>query len=159
MYLYKLLAFLDFESMKEIGTPSLGLTYKALEMGPVPDELYNSEEFDKSELYSIRIDGPKVMYHSTSKSPDLDYFSRFEIDEMNRLIEIYADRYVKASDISEASHQDILAWRRTFRDNKYGIIPFEKEFPGDVFSKTTLSPAEENFLRLKAVRDKAHACG
>lgn len=40
-FLYKLLAYVDFTSLKKYGIPTLGLKYVAMDRGPVPIEIYN----------------------------------------------------------------------------------------------------------------------
>jgi hypothetical protein len=150
MFLYKFLAFLDFSSVKKYGRPSLGLNYLALKWGPVPVEIYNKRNDLKTDFYEFKpIDKEGKKYIIIPKSePDLDYFSDQEITEMYNLIEIYADSYVKSSDISEASHQDIFAWKRTFRNNPNTVIDYLSHFPGDITKKDPgkITPQEENIL-------------
>ena len=43
-YLYKYLAFLDFLSLRETGIPALGLVYSAMDLGPVPIEIYGNKK-------------------------------------------------------------------------------------------------------------------
>lgn len=155
-FLYKFLAFLDFESVKETGEPALGLTYDAMDRGPVPEELYKEREFLQSDMYTSSMDGAQLIFKASVKKPDLDYFSKWEIDEMNRLIEIYAASYVKTGDISDASHESIMAWKRTYRTNKNGKIPYSAEFPGDIYARKKPTPAEEHFLITHAL--KASLC-
>jgi len=136
-YLYKLLAFLDFESIKENGRPALGLTYLAMERGPVPIEIYNERKNLKTECYEFKpTDKEYKKFLVVPKGePNTDYFSDYEIEEMYRLIEIYADRYVKTNEISEASHESILAWKRAFKRKPNSVIDYKEEFPGDILKR------------------------
>ncbi len=150
MFLYKFLAFLDFSSVKKYGQPALGLNYRALQWGPVPVEIYDRRSNLKTSCYEFKsIDSKGEKYLVIPKrEPDLDYFSDQEVTEMYNLIEIYAEKYVKASDISEASHQDIFAWKRTFKDKPKTIIDYLSHFPGDITQKDPekMTLQEENIL-------------
>jgi len=52
-FLYKYLAFLDFEILKETGRPCLGLSYMAMEHGPVPMEIYGKLHEWKSSCFTF----------------------------------------------------------------------------------------------------------
>jgi hypothetical protein len=144
-FLYKYLAFLDFSSIKEQGFPILGLTYKAMKRGPVPIEIYSHRK--ETKLYRFQKDefGEFVV---AKKKPNLDYFSPYEIELMERLIEIFAVKWILTDTVSEASHEAILAWKRTYASNPNGIIDYSLEFEGDIFSKKQeqLTYQEEVFL-------------
>jgi len=153
-YLFKYLAFLDFESLKLTGRPSLGLTYRALEKGPVPIALYNREmEFDSFDF----INDEQGKYVKAKKGPDMSYFSNFEIKLMDKLIEIFATRYVYSKHMSDASHEEISAWRKTRRSNPDGIIDFSLTFDGDLHGKSNeeLTYPEECYL-LQCAFDEPH---
>ena len=155
-YLYKFLAFLDFNSIKDNGRPSLGLTYMVYPKGPVPIEIYNNRHNLKTNCFEFKSAGRATINSKDiekfliipKSEPDLDYFSEYEIKEMYNLIEIFADEYVKTSDISEASHESILAWKRAFRRKPNSELKYEDEFFGDVKTKpyNKLSIPEENFI-------------
>lgn len=152
--LYKYLAFLDFRSLQETGEPVLALTYKALERGPVPDEIYNSDQYRNTSLYSFNSDDKGIIIIPKEKAKvNFDYFSPYEIELMNDLIEIFADRFVFSDTMSEASHQEIMAWRRTWASNPNGIIKYIDNFPGQLTSKPDekLSQQEEHFLIFSGV--------
>ena len=131
-FLYKYLAFLDFYSLKETGRPVLELTYKAMQFGPVPIEIY--EDKSKTPKYKFQKDDMGEYVVATDK-PDLDYFSPYEIELMERLIEIFAQQWVTVDTISDCSHEEIIAWRRTWTDQPNEIIDYALEFDGDLFSK------------------------
>lgn len=153
-FLYKYLALFDFGHLKAYGKPALGLTYKAMKMGPVPDELYGRRDDPAlSTRFSFRKDENQNIMVVPKGSPDLDYFSRHEIELMQRLIEIYGQGYVTSRIMSDASHQEILAWQRTFARQENTVIDFSLEFPGDVFAKSEheLTFPEEVYLVQKGL--------
>lgn len=53
-FLYKYLAFLDFESLSDTGHPVLGLKYKAMGRGPVPIEIYDKRKDLKTECFEFK---------------------------------------------------------------------------------------------------------
>ena len=151
-YLYKLVAYLDFISIKENGRPSLGLTYKAMKMGPVPMELYNNEIESCCFKKTLVNKDKNTYWYIPNGEPNIDYFSEWELDEMYRLIEIFADRSVDTNAVIDSIHQDILAWKRTYRENPNSIIKYELEFTGDIYTKDKekLKIEEENLIQYLA---------
>ena len=149
-YLYKYLAFLDFISLREIGRPALELIYKAMQRGPVPIEIYKEKadtplyKFVKNELGEIIV---------TNNKPNMDYFSSYEIELMYRLIEIYATSWMTTDVMSDASHEDIAAWRRTYYQNPNTTIDYILEFDDDLLSKreNELTYPEEAYLTYRAI--------
>ncbi len=157
-FLYKYLAFLDFESLEQTGQPVLGLKYIAMDKGPVPPDLYDKRKDLRTECFEFKdIGGNKFIIVAKGK-PDLQFFSPYEIQQMRRLIEIYADRFMKASDVSEASHQDIKAWRKAYEKKRNSEIDYELQFDDDICHKNPkdLKPAEENFLIFKSIQEASH---
>jgi uncharacterized phage-associated protein len=157
-FLYKYLAFLDFESLSDTGHPVLGLIYKAMERGPVPIEIYNKRKGLKTDCFEFKeLQDDKFIIISKGR-PNLEYFSSYEIKKMSRLIEIYADVFVKASDISEASHQNIKAWKEAWKKKKNSIIDYDTQFSGDIKhkSKKELTPPEEHYLIYKSLKEAFH---
>lgn len=155
-FLYKYLALFDFGYLREYGKPALGLTYQAMKMGPVPKELYDRREDNNlSECFSFQKDESGHMAVVAKTSPNLDYFSKREIDLMSRIIEIYAETYVTSKIMSDASHQEIRAWQRTWKSSPNSIIDFALEFSDDVFNKPEhqLTFAEEVFLVQKGLEN------
>ena len=86
-FLYKYLAFLDFDSLKQTGRPVLGLTYKAMERGPVPIEIYDRRKHFKTDLFEFREEAENRHYVICKNKPNLDFFSQNEIKLMKRLVE------------------------------------------------------------------------
>lgn len=158
-YLYKFLAFLDFECIKEHGRPSLGLKYLAMERGPVPIDVYDKRHSIKSDCFEFKSqDKDNTRFFVIPKGePDTDYFSDYEIHQMYRLIEIYADTFVKTKDISEASHESIMAWRRAYKRKPNSIMEFQEEFPGNILTRSQdkITVAEENLISFLSL-EQAH---
>ena len=155
-YLYKYLALFDFGYLRKYGNAPLSLTYRAMPMGPVPDELYchrNNPGMYKA--FSLQEDASKGFLVAPRQVPDLDYFSPREVLFMNQLIEMYAQKYNTAGIMSEASHQDIKAWQRTFALQQNAIIDFSLEFDGDILSKpeSKLTYPEEVYLVQKGLEN------
>jgi len=157
-FLYKYLAFLDFESLSDTGQPVLDLKYKAMERGPVPVEIYSKRKDLKTDCFEFKeLEDDKFIIIPKGR-PNLEYFSSYEIQKMSRLIEIYADVFVKASDISEASHQSIKAWREAWKKQKNSMIDYDTQFSGDIKnkSKKELTPPEEHYLIYKSLEEAFH---
>lgn len=130
-FLYKYLAFLDFTSLKQTGEPALGLRYRAMERGPVPIDIYDKRESYSSPLVKFVKDERGSIMIFPRKEPDLDYFSPYEIELMSTLIEIYAKSYISTRLVSDASHEEIAAWKTTWKTNPNGIIDYLSEFRSD----------------------------
>lgn len=159
--LYKFLAFLDFEIMEEYGELPLGLTYKAMDMGPVPIEIYEKkeEEYINNELY--RFQNKKDNYNTVEivvknkNLLDLDYFSDIEIEKMYNIIEIYTDKSIVTSQISDATHEKIKAWKKRYKEEKNGIISYDKDVFVDISNKKEedFTNAERRYAMLKAFEE------
>lgn len=153
-FLYKYLALFDFGYLRAYGKPALGLTYQAMQMGPVPKELYERRhDRELSKCFSFQKDESGHLAVVVKTAPNLDYFSKREIDLMNRIIEICAAGYVTSTIMSDASHQEIRAWQRTWKCAPNTVIDFAMEFPEDVFNKPEhrLTFPEEVFLVQKGL--------
>ncbi len=154
-YLYKYLAFLDFESLKETGRPALGLTYRAMERGPVPLELYGNRANLRTELYEFVQDRDGNRVVQCRKDPDLGWFSPREIRLMKRLVEIYASRYVDSRLMSDSSHEEIAAWRKTWKRQPNAVIDYSLTFDEGFAAKpeSELSCPESSYLVFKAIEE------
>lgn len=154
-FLYKYLAFLDFESLKETGRPVLGLKYKAMEKGPVPIDIYDKRADYQTSLFVFQKDLENRIMVLPKKKPDLRFFSYYEIALMVKLVEIFADKFVPTQLISNASHEEILAWKRTWKDHPNAMIDYRLTFSGDVLEKNDeeLSYPEENYLIYQALEN------
>ena len=142
-YLWKYLAFVDFISIEKLGSPAFGLEYKAMKKGPVPHSLYNRRHDYKTDLFEFINIGEGKFVIKSKKSPDMDYFSKFEMSLMNILIRKYAQKWAK--DISEDSHNRIRAYKKTATNE---IMDYALTFEDDIRKKDekSLNKAEEHFL-------------
>jgi len=149
-YLYKYLAFLDFYSLRETGRPVLEMVYQAMERGPVPMEIYGN----KIDTKTFKFVKDKIGEFIVSPAkPCMEYFSQYEIELMDRLVEIFATQWITTKIMSDASHEDILAWKRTWHKNPNAIIDYALEFNEDLFMKdeSELTYPESIFLMYKAM--------
>jgi len=152
-FLYKYLAFLDFECIKETGRPCLGLEYMAMQRGPVPIKIYSQRDKIKSDLFQFIPDQEDSRIILAKTKPNLDYFSKKEISLMQKLIEIYASNYINTKLISDASHEAILAWKKTWKNKQNGIIDYATGFDDDLSYKKEedLTYPEESYLIYRAL--------
>ncbi len=158
IFLYKYLAFLEFDCIKNVGRPSLGLKYLAMKKGPVPIEIYNKRDAYRTNCFEFRKVGQDKYIIVPNGRPDLSYFSPYEISMMKRLIEIFADRFVTSNEMSEASHEEIKAWKKAWNRKENSSIEFEEEFDENPMFKDPkdLTPAEEAFLIYKGVEQTSN---
>ncbi len=155
-FLYKYLALFDFKYLKKYGVPSLGLTYRAMPKGPVPLELYDKRNDPLlSDMFIFQKEKNENIIVVPRKAPNLDYFNKREINLMNSLIEIYAQSYVTSRLMSDVSHEEITAWKKTWAKNQNGIIDISLEFDGNIYEKSesVLKYPEEVFLVRKGLEN------
>ena len=152
-FLYKYLALFEFQCIKKFGRPPLELKYLAMDKGPVPIKIYSRRESYETPCFVFKKISPDQFIVIPKGSPNLDYFPQIEQLEIKRLVEIYADKFVKADDMIEASHQSIKAWRETYAEKPNSPIDYQKEFDRDLEKKPReeLTVAEESFLIYKAL--------
>jgi len=156
--LFKYLAFFETRMFKETGRPPIGLTYTAMDYGPVPDELFrHGEKYWKTKQYFFKKRDPEGRYVEiiSTGNPDMSVFSKWESDELKDIIEIFANRLVAATMMSDASHQDIKSWKKAWnrgKDNRTRML-LSEEFD-NLETKTELEPAEESFLVMQAITGK-----
>lgn len=152
-FLYKYLAFFDFECLKETGRPSLGLKYRAMPRGPVPIDIYNKRRNYKTPLFVFQEEAPDKFIILPKNKPDLRFFSKYEIGIMKKLIEIYADSYITTNLISDASHEAIEAWKKTWKKKPNDLIDYISTFSNEILTKTDqeLTYPEESYLTHRAL--------
>ncbi|MCL2374840.1 MAG: Panacea domain-containing protein [Treponema sp.] len=159
-FLYKYLAFFEFRYLKKAGDMPLELTYRAMEHGPVPIEIYdnrgNPGYFSKVVFEPSPMENGKTRYTVKpvpAKKFEPDFFAEAELEEMGSLIEIFAQRWVKAAEISEASHQDIKAWKSTYSRSPNAVIDPAEEFGRDIsaVSEDMLSTEELKYLMRRKI--------
>jgi len=162
MWIYKLLALLDFRILKKTGTPCLGLDYSAMEMGPVPIQLYeeikNKQAFVKGKI-CFHSDAGKV-YVTNTEEPDLDFFSDTELSEMDTLLEEIVRPGMKIEDVIKKTHEEIRSWEiawKKAKDEHKNIMPMDYADEFDSIAEkpeSELSPEEERFLCYKGMLTK-----
>ncbi|MDR1203087.1 MAG: SocA family protein [Tannerellaceae bacterium] len=153
--LYKYLAFFEFRYLKSYGEMPLELNYKAMEHGPVPIEIYaNRETKNYFTLVSFEPKGNGFIIKPKGKF-NPDYFAETELKEMRNLIEIFAQQWVGAAVMSNASHKHIRAWRITHKEHPNKIINPIDEFDRNILeiSEEELTPQEERYLTHKAIKE------
>lgn len=151
--LYKYLAFFEFRYMEKTGTMPLELTYKAMKNGPVPIEIYDKRSQPRAfstvdfEPFKTKIGSDGYIVKPKGKF-NPDYFAIAELEEMQNLIDIFAQKWIDANVMSDASHESILAWKKTYAKQPNAVIDPIDGFKRDitVVSPETLSSAEERFL-------------
>lgn len=153
--LYKYLAFFEFRYLKSYGEMPLELEYRAMEYGPVPIEIYANREVGAYfTLVSFEPSGNGFIVKPTGKF-NSDYFAETELEEMRSLIEIFAQQWVGAAVMSNASHKDIRAWRVAYKEHPNQTINPIDEFERNILEipEEELTPQEERYLTQKAIRE------
>jgi hypothetical protein len=157
--LYKFLSYLDFFSIEKLGKPALELEYRAYKKGPVPVGIYNSREGYQTDCFKFEKRGTNRFIVISTKEADLDYFSEFEIETMNYLL----DKYIKNNlsmkkiidNICEDSHDEIKAWKVAYNRKKNSRIDYSDTFGGiDKKESNKLSIQEERFLVYRSFKNK-----
>lgn len=157
--LYKFLSYLDFFSIEKLGKPALELKYRAYKNGPVPVGIYNNREGYQTDCFKFEKRGTNRFIIISTKEADLDYFSEFEIEIMNYLL----DKYIKndldmkkiIDNICEDSHNEIKAWKVAYNRKKNSRIDYSDTF-GEIDKKESnkLSIQEERFLVYRSFKNK-----
>lgn len=133
-YLYKYLAFTDFYTLLETGAPAFQIAFEAWDMGPVPPEIYEKRYKLKTSIYSFKPDLDTGIENAviieSYGSPDLEFFSEFEIRTMEKLINEYAKDYATTSAISEKSHELIRSWQQAYSRGKKTPMDPSENFDG-----------------------------
>lgn len=157
--LYKFLSYLDFFSIEKLGKPALELKYRAYKNGPVPVGIYNNREGYQTDCFKFEKRGTSRFIIISTKEADLDYFSEFEIETMNYLL----DKYIKNNldmkkiidNICEDSHNEIKAWKVAYDRKKNGRIDYSDTFEDlDKKENNKLSIQEERFLVYRSFKNK-----
>ena len=137
----------------------LELTYIAMQRGPVPMEIYGNRNkqgyFSKVIFDPVQTkDGNLGYIVKPDGKFNSDYFAEAELEEMNNLIEMFAQGWVNANDMSEMSHQAINAWKKTYSREPNAVIDPIEEFDRDIMTvpEDELTTAEERFLLQHCLR-------
>ncbi|MBO4640655.1 MAG: SocA family protein [Treponema sp.] len=150
--LYKILAFSDFECVRNTGRPLTSLNYYAEKMGPVPHTLKNL----KSEVYNKTISNENsgMPVFICLKEPNLDLFSDYELNILDKYVSRAVNEKWTAETASELSHKEIKAWQIAI-DNNYPhkLMNYADEFGPDFKNKkeTERTSAEQNYAMYVAL--------
>ena len=145
--LYKILAFTDFECVRTTGRPLTALDYYAEKMGPVPHTLKNmkSELYEKRKSLDENSGKPVFIF---KKEPDIDLFSDYELDVLDKYINRAIRENWTAKTASEISHKEIKSWQIAI-DNNYPhkLMDYADEFGKDFKTKkeSERTSAEANY--------------
>ena len=116
MWIYKLLALLDYRILMATGRPCLGLEYYAMDNGPVPMSLYdNRQNSTASDIYLFESLGGRRYNISALKEPDLDCFSDRAVEEMENLSQEFIFSGKGLNYLINATHQ-LKAWQAARND-------------------------------------------
>lgn len=86
-----------------------------------------------------------------------DYFAEAELEEMNNLIDIFAQRWVVVSEMSDASHQAIKSWLKTYSRSPDAVIDPIEEFDRNIteIPEENLQTAELKYLMRRRISEIA----
>ncbi len=146
--IFKYLSFVEFESIEKTGHPVFELEYKAMERGPVPIDLYrNKPETEYFKFAEENTAHYKKVSVISKKKPSLEYFSPFEIDLLEKTIEIFARSYITSNQRSDASHEKIRAWQVAWQKKHNSMIDYKDTFERDISleDEENLSDAELHY--------------
>ena len=110
-YIFKYIALFDFMILDQTGKPAFDIEYAALEMGPVPVFLYDHIDEYESSSFLINEDNDGNHYITSSVDIEMDYFSEFEQEKLDQIVNDYIFKGMKTDDVCNRTHTDILAWR------------------------------------------------
>ena len=158
-FLYKLLSYLDFTSIEKLGVPALELKYRAFKNGPVPEEIYQNKDVYETDCFKFDKRSNRRFIIISKREDDLDYFSDFEIEIMDNLLNKYIakDTNMKAiiDNICNDSHNEIKAWRKAFSRKQNSIMNYSDTFEEiDQKDLENLSINEERFLVYCGLKEK-----
>ncbi len=159
-FLYKYLAFLEFDSLESIGKPLYEFTYKAMKNGPVPLDIYSKRYNYETDLFIfIPLEDNKIIV-IPKKEPDTDYLSEHEIQKIDELLKIFAQPGIKSKIICKASHK-IKAWKKAWQRKKNSLIRYQDSFSENLDEKkeTALSHQENSYLVYRGLRKLSRNCG
>lgn len=127
--LNKVLFYIDFLSYREHGIAISGLSYKAIEFGPVPmrwDRVYSA--FDEVVPLHKMVEKQECTVLAAEAPADISMFSAEELAVIDTVCEKL--KKMSATKVSELSHQE-PAWQNHL--NQSAPIPFEEAFTLKLF--------------------------
>ena len=157
--LYKLLSYLDFTSIEKLGVPALELKYRAFKNGPVPEEIYQNKDGYETDCFKFEKRSNRRVVVISKKEADLDYFSEFEIEIMNDLLNKYIGKENTMKEIIDNicndSHKDIKAWKVAYDREKNSAMNYSDTFEEiDQKDLENLSINKERFLVYRGLKEK-----
>lgn len=170
LWIYKLLALLDFRVLKSMGAPCLGLIYDAHANGPVPRDIYDNRDIPNprtNNLYVFKRGTTETSlpcyFVEPKDEPELQYFSDFELDTIEQLCDDFLSPERNLKYLIEATHREIRSWQVAWdiaqKNNRKSLqMEYEDEFPGlSEKSEDTLTLAEDAFLMYCGIRSLEEA--
>ncbi len=121
----KLLFYTDFLSYKKRGFAMSGLTYRAIQYGPIPEQysrIYGSFDQIYSDIVEFPSGNPGELLKADI-SPDMSKFSEGDINILEQVVAAFKD--AKSNEISHISHNED-AWIKYVTQKQ--IIPFSEAF-------------------------------
>ena len=148
-YIFKYIALFDFAVLKATGKPALDTEYAAFENGPVPVNLYDHIDEYESDYFSVEEDR-NGNHYIEPKNIDLDYFSGYEKDQLEKIAKEYITKKVDTNDLIDLTHEKIRSWKVAWENRgtaRRFPMDYTDEFE-DIGNKTEdeLSFKEEAFL-------------
>jgi hypothetical protein len=134
-FLHRYLAFFDFASLERMGRPALGLLSSTIGSGPLPIDIYGKGDNPKDDCLVYVPQGEGRYIVKALGKPDLSCFSPFELDEMNKLVQLHAHHFATASDSSEAGYAAKGSSRRTWHDRRKAFTNDGNASDIDFFTK------------------------
>ncbi len=155
-YIFKYIALFDFMILEETGKPAFDINYDAFERGPVPTELYDHIDEYSSSFFSIIDDENGNHFISPSQNINMDYFSKFEQEKINQVVEESIFPGMKTDDVCNKTHVDILAWQIAWENrgtSRRVPMDYSEEFKNILDKEEAdLSPEEESFLVYRGLK-------
>jgi uncharacterized phage-associated protein len=162
----KLIFLADRLHLRKYGRPIIGDVYWAMKLGPVGSKTKRAAELDLPNttlLYSkkyIRPTDDKKHSFVSIKEPDMDVFSKTDIECLEAVNDTFSDR--DQFELAELTHKypEWPKYGRELKSGKKRVLMdyndlFADEAHGGLFgqSKTELNLAKESFDELKEVSD------
>jgi len=155
--LCKFLAFFQYDLIQVTGKPALALEFLAMEQGPVPPRVLEEAAHLENNTKYKWIEKNGYTYVIPTSSPNLSYLSQREQEEIDKLIEIFADASITTSHMSDASHEQIIPWQTAWKraqtkGKKAEPMRFRDVFGNiDEKAEDDLTPEEEGLLAYEAL--------
>lgn len=153
--LFKILALLDFRSLKQNGRPCVEFTYTARKLGPVPEELYsgNLSVYDsfitKAKKYKDKNNKERTTtYYISVKEPDLDYIAPSEKKILDDILSKVIKNNITGTQAAKITHNEINAWKLAYARKPNSKMNYAEEFIGiETKSESEMSIPELNFKK------------